>query len=461
MAKTLAELQAQAEESRKKMKVSLDAAEAATEQADKDKHLAEFDTEEKVLESLNSQITRALKLQKHENEAQQFATAPVVAGIRTPNMSAVNFHLPAQAKRHKPLKIFKGEDAEKKAYITGLWAAATLYGSEAHKAEYQELRGPLAVLGTNNNQSAGYLVPVEMDMTIIELIELRGVFRRNAEVVPMTSDTKMSPRWAGRMVAYWVGEGGKPTEVDPRFNQIQLVAKNLSAMTKISNQLDEDSLVDLGEKVADMAALAFAEAEDQAGFNGDGTSTYGGVTGLVQNLLKTANAASLVTAAATHVTVPQLTIADYQKVLGYFPEYPNAEPKWFCHKTVWANSMVPLQLAGGGNRVDQIAQGGQREFLGYPVEIVQVLPTLSNYSGSSSTTSYTLPVIFGDVSLAAKLGDRRSYGLIAGYENDDFTRQQRTLLATSRVDINVHTVVDPLGQQSVGGPVLGLQLAAS
>lgn len=460
MAKTLAELQAQAEESRKKMKVSLDAAEAATEQANKDKFLAEFDAEEKVLDGLNSQITRVLKLQKHENDAQQFATAPVVAGIRTPNMNVTNFQLPAQAKRHKPLKIFKGEDAEKNAYITGLWAAATLYGSEAHKAEYQELRGPLAVLGTNNNQSAGYLVPVEMDMTIIELIELRGVFRRNAEVVPMTSDTKMSPRWSGRMVAYWVGEGGKPTEVDPRFTQIQLVAKNLSAMTKISNQLDEDSLVDLGEKIADMAALAFAEAEDQAGFNGDGTSTYGGVTGVIQKLLQTPNAASLIAAAATHVTVPQLTLADYQKLIGSYPEYPNAKPKWFCHKTVWANSMGPLQLAAGGNRVDNIAAGSQREFLGYPVEIVQVLPQSANLTGASATPSLTVPLAFGDLSLAAKLGDRRSYGLIAGYENDDFTRQQRTLLATSRVDINVHTVIDPLGQ-TTGGPIMGLQLAAS
>jgi HK97 family phage major capsid protein len=81
------------------------------------------------------------------------------------------------------------------------------------------------------------------------------------------------------MVAYWIGRGAKPTQSDPAWNAIQLVAKEMGAYTKIGRQLNEDALIDLGEKVTENIAFAFAYAEDNAGFNGDGTSTYGGVNG--------------------------------------------------------------------------------------------------------------------------------------------------------------------------------------
>lgn len=58
-----------------------------------------------------------------------------------------------------------------------------------------------------------------------------------------------------------------------------------------------------------------------------------------------------------------------------------------------------------------------------------------------------------------KLGDRRGRTVQTGYENDDFTRQLMTILGTQRVDVNVHTVVDPLGDaNTVGGPVMALKL---
>jgi hypothetical protein len=63
------------------------------------------------------------------------------------------------------------------------------------------------------------------------------------------------------------------------------VAKDLAAFGKMTAQLNEDALIDLGDKWAMAAAVAFSYAEDNAAFNGDGTSTYGGITGLFTKIV--------------------------------------------------------------------------------------------------------------------------------------------------------------------------------
>jgi HK97 family phage major capsid protein len=266
----------------------------------------------------------------------------------------------------------------------------------------------------------------------------------------MSSETLMTPRWSQAMIAYWIGRGAAPTQSDPAWNAVQLVTKDMGAMTKIANQLSEDSLIDLGEKITRNVAFAFAHAEDDAGFNGDGTSTYGGINGLITALGLTANANSVVTATG-HASVTALTNADFLKLAGQYPSYPTAVPRWLCHKQVWSQSMAALQLAGGGNRVEEIAAGGKMGYLGYPVEFVQVMP--------NAPTSGQIAVLFGDPALSVKVGDRRGRTIQSGWINDDFTRQLVTILGTQRLDINVHTIVDPKGDSTItGGPMMALKL---
>jgi HK97 family phage major capsid protein len=55
------------------------------------------------------------------------------------------------------------------------------------------------------NESGGYLVPEEFGNDLIDLREQYGVFRRNAKMVPMSSDTRSDPRRTGGLTAYFVG----------------------------------------------------------------------------------------------------------------------------------------------------------------------------------------------------------------------------------------------------------------
>jgi len=461
-------LAAQIEDINAKQSAALAAAEAdGVSDDDRTKHLAEFDKLQGQKEKAQSSLKRAELLHRDQLAADAPRINPVVqevfAGGHDPVADRIT--VPARARRHGPLVAYKGR--EKDAYMAGVWLAGALC---AHPSDFERAMayrqkarqmgldfiedpaaaGPQANLTGLSNQQGGFFVPDVIETTVIELALQYGVLRQFAEVVPMTSDSQTSPRWSTAMKAYWIARGQKPTSSDPAWNAVQLIAQDMGAMTKIGRQLNEDAIIDLGEKVTVNVARAFSLAEDDAGFNGDGTSTYGGRVGVITRLGETANAASVVTATG-HATVPALTNADFLAVTGAAPNYKGADWRWYCHKQVWAQSMAALQLAGGGNRVETIAAGGQMAYLGYPVEFVNVMP--------KTPGTGTIAVVFADLRMSVKVGDRRGRTIQAGYENDDFTRQLMTILGTQRVDINVHTVIDPLGDANApGGPIMGLKL---
>ena len=101
----------------------------------------------------------------------------------------------------------------------------------------------------------------------------------------MAGDTPSDPRRRGGVTAYWVGESQSTSYSDKTWDRVRLTAKKLMALTRVSNEINEDAVINLGDDYAREIVYAFAAKEDQAGFNGDGTSAYGGITGIRQALL--------------------------------------------------------------------------------------------------------------------------------------------------------------------------------
>jgi HK97 family phage major capsid protein len=101
----------------------------------------------------------------------------------------------------------------------------------------------------------------------------------------MTSDLRSIPRRTGGVTVGWVGEGGTITASQPAFDSVNLAAKKLIALTVTSSELLEDAAISLADELAFEIGAAFALAEDQAGFVGDASPTYGGITGVTRKLL--------------------------------------------------------------------------------------------------------------------------------------------------------------------------------
>jgi HK97 family phage major capsid protein len=357
--------------------------------------------------------------------------------------SLENFTIPAKAKAHKKLQAF---DSERDAYVAGQVILAGIYGN-ANSQEWCSRHGLLNTMsGGISGAKGGFLVPDEMQRTLVRLREERGIFERYANAIPMGSDNITIPRLIGDVTSYWVGETDEITASDASLGAAELVAKKLACLTKVSTELDEDSVVEIGDMLTQSMAYSMADKIDEAGFNGDGTSTYGGVTGLKNALDSNAvnDAASGNTGAST------LDLADFENTLGLYPQYPGASPVWFVNSAVYWASMGRLLDAAGGNAVSDLAGERQMMFLGYPVVFTQVLPATTGASAS------TILAYFGDLRLGATVGTRRSVGtqvsLDRYFENDLIG-----VRCTQRVAINVHERGDTVRTR----PMVALKTAAS
>lgn len=353
--------------------------------------------------------------------------------------------------------VFDGATrAEKqlKAYKFGMWFLATTGNRKA--IDWCAERGIKAQV-ERDNDLGGFLVPDEFVPDVIVLREQYGVFRQRARVVPMSSDTRIQPKHSGGLTAYFVGEGQSITSSDASWGNVKLTAKKLATYTKMSSELNEDAAIEIGGYVAREIAYAFANKEDECGFNGDGTSTYGGIVGVREALkgLSTTIANISGLQVGTGNLYSELVLSDFRAVIGLLPQYADTpSAAWFCHRTFYHNVMAKLADAAAGNTNDTLARGTGPMFLGYPVVFSQVMP--------KSEANSQVCALLGDLSQAAMLGDRRGIGIMLS-EHDAFQTDELALRGTTRFDINVHDVgnATATAADKRAGAVVGLITAAS
>jgi HK97 family phage major capsid protein len=380
-----------------------------------------------------------------------------------------DFRVPVTVKRYSALKHFSGADADERAYRFGMFCLG-VYG-RSQGIDFCQRQGiPLIDGGgdaihaktqrENINTSAGFLVPDEFQNDLIDLREKYGVFRQHTRIVPMASDTRSDPRRLAGVTAYFVGESAAPSTSDKTWDRVRLTAKKLMVLTKYSNELNEDAVLNIGDDLAGEIAYAFSLKEDQCGFIGDGTSTYGGITGVstaLRNVDPTiANIAGLIVSSGSGFGSGYggIALGDFNKVVALLPEFADVpgQTRWYCSKFFWGSVMQKLATAAGGNRVaDLIDTPQQKSFLGYPVTVAQVMPKVSATS--------QVCCLFGNLSMASRLGDRRITTIqMSQHALNAFEQDEIVIRGTERFDIVVHDVGNNAG---TAGPIVGLITAAS
>lgn len=365
----------------------------------------------------------------------------------------------------------KGPDAKMRAYRHGQFFLAAAGNRKAQKwcADHGE---PLAALADHNesqNWAGGYLVPESLDADIIDLREQYGIFPQYARKVPMASDTTRRIRRAGGLTAYFVAEQTAATKSSKSWDQVNLTAKELATMAIYSNVLREDAVISIGDDLASEIAYSFADKIDDCGFNGDGTSTYGGIVGVrsaFTNLGATRSSIAGLYEAGGSSTASEvwsaLVLADFTYTMAKLPEFGETpRTAWYCSKAFWGQVMVRLATAAGGNTVANLQDGSrQKMFLGYPVIVSQKMPKV--------TAVDQVCCLFGDLYQAADFGDRAGTSISLSADAtigsiNLFETRQTAILGTQRFDINVHDVGNyhATAASQTPGPIVGLITAAS
>lgn len=338
----------------------------------------------------------------------------------------------------------------------GLFVLASAeLGHKSDKARLA-LNGVNKALAEGVNSTGGALVPEVFEATLIRLQEEYGQFRQDARVVPMAGEKVVWPMLDGHVTVYYPGEAGTITPSNPTFKNVKLEAKKACALTVLSSEVDEDSAVALGEIVVRDFARGFAKAEDEAGFLGDGTSTYWGFQGVAGALLAVdgtiGNIKSLVVGTGNQYT--ELILGDFDEVCGYYPNYADdGNVRWRMSKLFYWTVVRPMLLAYSSNKPTigvpaDIAGEPQRTLNGYPIKLVNVMPKAEANSQICATLA--------NLSMGAYLGERRGFEVVRS-RDAYFTSDQIGIRATRRHAINVFGV----GDTSDAGPIMGLITAGS
>ncbi len=431
------------------------------EKAEIEKRLVEHDELSATIETTLEDQKRTAKLAEARANLATPAPEPEARGnqpttgqpgpetrVVTPEPFRYSPQRPRAFTQDRCLRLFGQSEMghRERAYRSGRWFAAVVCKEQSSMRWCEEHGMEVRASSEGVNTSGGVLVLSEIDQVIVDLKEERGVFRRECEVVPMGSDTKTFVSRAQGVTAYAVTEGGEITESEMKWDSGELVARTWATLSRYSVELGEDAYVSIGDQYVTEIAYAFADKEDEAGFNGTGTETYHGIQG-VRSILP---AGGIVDAVSGNTAFSTLDLADFEKIAGALPQFAEQNAKWFISKPGFFASMQRLMDAAGGNTIGDLAGGAPKQFLGFPVVISQVLPT------TLAAQTSTIVILFGDLRLAAKLGDRRGT-TIAMSEHKYFSSNQIAIRGTTRFDIKIHQ----FGTASVAGPIMGLKMASS
>lgn len=351
--------------------------------------------------------------------------------------------VPAEArKRYGQLKAFTGPDADEKAFRSGKWLRAHIFKDQRAVRWCQNHGVETRALSEGVNTAGGSLVPEEFQAAIIDLREQYGVFRRECSVIPMGRDLIAIPRVTGGTAAAFIGENQTVTESQPTWDNVELIAKKLGILTRMSSELAEDAVINLADFLAMDMARAFALKEDQCGFTGTGTSTFGGISGLTFLL----NGASGLAGAYDTPGIDlftEITTAHLSALMSLLPEYARGSAKFYCSAVGHDLVFQRLAAAAGGNTIQTLSGSFAPAYLGYPIIISQVLPT------TTGAQDEEVMLLFGDLGMAATLGDRRQISVQTSGERY-FDVDQIGIRAIERFDINCHDV----GDASTAGPMV-------
>lgn len=132
------------------------------------------------------------------------------------------------------------------------------------------------VLQEGVDADGGYLVPVEYDNRLIQVLEEENIMRALATKITTSGEHKINIA-ATTPAALWVEEGGALTFGDATFDQKFVDSHKLHVAIKVTEELLYDSAFDLEKYILTQFGKALANAEEDAFLNGDGKGKPYGV----------------------------------------------------------------------------------------------------------------------------------------------------------------------------------------
>ncbi len=197
---------------------------------------------EAEIEELTNSIDRQQRAERREQELNKPVNSPITGKPYMGDVEAADE------------KKGRASDEYKKAMLNAL------------RSNFRQVSN---VLQEGVDADGGYLVPIEYDKRLIDVLEEENIMRGLATKITTSGEHKINIA-ATKPAAAWIEEGGALTFGDAKFDQIYLDAFKLHVAIKVTEELLYDSAFNLENYIITMFGRALGNAEEDAFLNGDG-----------------------------------------------------------------------------------------------------------------------------------------------------------------------------------------------
>jgi len=282
------------------------------------------------------------------------------------------------------------------AFLGGIMLATGLQqgkfsGKQLDMAEI-EVKNLLGVHAKAALTSSDIPLPTQYSGDVVELVYQYGQGRKLATVFPMGALTVKLPKLTTDTTFSLVAASGTVTEKSPQVGFVTFTAEKFGGLIRLPQEIDEDSIVSMGQFLGRYTARNIARVEDVQVFTSTGADS--GANGAGPGLIAAANTDSCTYALSGSTSggktaISQATLADFRILRAQVPLVLN-QAKYYLHPT-FEQLLVSFNTSATVQPYQRKTATTPATLDGYPIEFVNVMPVYT--STASVSTGYAL---FGD-----------------------------------------------------------------
>lgn len=181
-------------------------------------------------------------------------------------------------------KFYAGVEAQRKAAIKGVKTQKNLSDQEVVRKWFNALMIRDAstlramekdFLNTDTDRDGGFLVPTPLVAEVARFVEEYGIARRDMRYLPFSGagNSRKIPTLLSSVQAFWVDQAGKKPGTQPKFSLVEQTLKKLAAICPMTEEILEDSAIDIIRLLGELFGEAVAREEDRVFLTGDATAT--------------------------------------------------------------------------------------------------------------------------------------------------------------------------------------------
>lgn len=255
-------------------------------------------------------------------------------------------------------------------------------------------------------------LPVEYSGDVVELVSQYGTARQFGTVFPLGAGSVKLPRLKTDTTFTLLAQSTAITEKSPQTEWVTFTPEKFGGLVLLPAEIDEDSIVPMGQFLARYAARNMARAEDHNFWVGTGAAssvngTAKGLTALVVDNSKTSVTGTL-------GSPSEMTLTHIRRVRAVVDAAAIGMGAYYMHPT-FEQHLSTLNTAGDKPYIAQGVNGASLD--GFPIRWVDVMPVFTTSDAVS-----TVHVLFGDASfmyLGVRGGIRFQSSVEAGFATDD------------------------------------------